>query len=149
MADTSKGTSNGGRVGGPRCIALLGPFASGKTTLLEAILARTGAITRQGSVNEKNTVGDASPEARAHPACPWMRRAPVPHRVSFRTFAHDQKMKIGQFPMDCLGRVEQKIQSFVRIQRAHINAHRPSSEAQKFTQRLCFLRRNRLPLRQD
>ena len=55
-----------GRVAGPRCIALVGPFASGKTTLLEAILARTGAVTRQGSVTEKNTVGDASPEARAH-----------------------------------------------------------------------------------
>jgi len=60
--------SNGGngRVGGPRCIALVGPFASGKTTLLEAMLARTGAVTRQGTTAEKNTVGDASPEARAH-----------------------------------------------------------------------------------
>jgi elongation factor G len=55
-----------GRVAGPRCIALVGPFASGKTTLLEAILARTGAVTRQGTIAEKNTVGDASPEARAH-----------------------------------------------------------------------------------
>jgi elongation factor G len=44
----------------------VGPFASGKTTLLEAILARTGAITRQGTISEGNTVGDASPEARAH-----------------------------------------------------------------------------------
>jgi elongation factor G len=58
--------SGNGRVAGPRCIALVGPFASGKTTLLEAILARTGAITRQGTIAEKNTVGDASPEARAH-----------------------------------------------------------------------------------
>ncbi|MBN8995572.1 MAG: elongation factor G [Rhizobiales bacterium] len=55
-----------GRVAGPRCIALVGPFASGKTTLLEAILARTGAVTRQGTIAEKNTLGDASPEARAH-----------------------------------------------------------------------------------
>jgi len=55
-----------GRVAGPRCVALVGPFASGKTTLLEAMLARTGAITRQGTIAEKNTVGDASPEARAH-----------------------------------------------------------------------------------
>ena len=54
-------TADGGRVAGPRCIALVGPFASGKTTLLEAILARTGAITRQGTIAEKNTVGDASP----------------------------------------------------------------------------------------
>ncbi len=57
---------NNGRVAGPRCIALVGPFASGKTTLLEAILARTGAVTRQGTIAEKNTIGDASPEARAH-----------------------------------------------------------------------------------
>ena len=55
-----------GRVAGPRCIALVGPFASGKTTLLEAILARAGAVTRQGTTAERNTVGDASPEARAH-----------------------------------------------------------------------------------
>src|SRR5665213_1718256 len=51
---------------GPRCIALVGPFQSGKTTLIEAILARTGAIPRQGSVEAGNTVGDASKEARHH-----------------------------------------------------------------------------------
>jgi elongation factor G len=49
-----------------RCIALVGPYLSGKTTLLEAILARTGAISRQGSVAAQNTVGDASDEARHH-----------------------------------------------------------------------------------
>jgi elongation factor G len=49
-----------------RCIALVGPYLSGKTTLLEAILARCGAVTRQGAVVDKNTVGDASPEARDH-----------------------------------------------------------------------------------
>ncbi len=54
------------RVAGPRLIALVGPFASGKTTLLEAILARTGSISRQGSLRDGNTIGDASPEARAH-----------------------------------------------------------------------------------
>jgi elongation factor G len=51
---------------GPRCIALVGPFQSGKTTLLEAILARTGAIPRQGTVEAGSTVGDASKEARHH-----------------------------------------------------------------------------------
>ncbi|MGZ5989968.1 MAG: elongation factor G, partial [Rhizomicrobium sp.] len=51
---------------GPRCIALVGPFQSGKTTLLEAILARTGAIPRAGSVDAGNSVGDASAEARHH-----------------------------------------------------------------------------------
>jgi elongation factor G len=51
---------------GPRCIALVGPFQSGKTTLLEAILARTGAIRNAGSVDAGTSVGDASPEARHH-----------------------------------------------------------------------------------
>lgn len=51
---------------GPRCIALVGPFQSGKTTLLEAILARTGAIPRQGTVESGTTIGDASSEAREH-----------------------------------------------------------------------------------
>jgi elongation factor G len=51
---------------GPRCIALVGPFQSGKTTLLEAILARTGAIARAGAVEAGSSVGDSSPEARHH-----------------------------------------------------------------------------------
>ncbi len=54
------------RNSGPRCIALVGPFQSGKTTLLEAILARTGAIQRQGTTEAGTTVGDASKEARHH-----------------------------------------------------------------------------------
>jgi elongation factor G len=44
----------------------VGPYLSGKTTLLEAILFHTGAIPRQGRVQDKSTVGDAAPEARAH-----------------------------------------------------------------------------------
>jgi elongation factor G len=44
----------------------VGPFQSGKTTLLEAILARTGAIPRAGSVETGTSVGDASAEARRH-----------------------------------------------------------------------------------
>jgi elongation factor G len=44
----------------------VGPFQSGKTTLLEAILSRTGAIARQGTVEAGTTVGDSSREARHH-----------------------------------------------------------------------------------
>lgn len=50
---------------GPHTVALVGPYASGKTTLLESILFSTGAVQRKGAVAQKNTVGDASPEARA------------------------------------------------------------------------------------
>ena len=57
---------NGSAPKGPRCIALVGPFQSGKTTLLEAILARTGAVQRQGTVDAGTTVGDGSKEARSH-----------------------------------------------------------------------------------
>src|SRR5258708_37364179 len=57
---------NDTRVSGPRCIALLGPFQSGKTTLLEAILVRTGAIQRLGTIEAGTTVGDASQESRHH-----------------------------------------------------------------------------------
>ncbi len=57
---------NGTGPKGPRCIALVGPFQSGKTTLLEAILARTGAVQRQGTTEAGTTVGDASKEARHH-----------------------------------------------------------------------------------
>jgi elongation factor G len=60
------GNGNGTSPKGPRCIALVGPFQSGKTTLLEAILARTGAIQRQGTVEAGTTVGDSSAEARSH-----------------------------------------------------------------------------------
>ena len=48
-----------------RAVALVGPAGTGKTTLAEALLFAAGAITRQGSVEAGNTVGDASPEARA------------------------------------------------------------------------------------
>ena len=55
--------NEGGR--GPRTVALVGPYGSGKTTLLECILFITETVPRKGSVAQKNTVGDFSPEARA------------------------------------------------------------------------------------
>ncbi len=58
--------SDNGRKTGPRCIAIVGPFASGKTSLLEAILGRTGAIDKAGSVTSGSSVGDSSAEGRAH-----------------------------------------------------------------------------------
>jgi elongation factor G len=85
---------NGTRIPGPRCIALVGPFQSGKTTLLEAILARTGAIPRQGTVEAGTTVGDGSKEARHHAMS-------VELSVATTTFMGDSYTFI-----DCPGSVE-------------------------------------------
>ena len=84
----------GGNAKGPRCIALVGPFQSGKTTLLEAILARTGAIARQGTVEAGSTVGDAGAEARHH-------RMSVEVSVASTTFMDDSYTFL-----DCPGSVE-------------------------------------------
>src|ERR1700691_6101691 len=79
---------------GSRCIALVGPFQSGKTTLLEAILARTGAVQRQGTVEAGTTVGDASKEARHH-------KMSVEVTVATTSFMDDSYTFI-----DCPGSVE-------------------------------------------
>ncbi|GIK81345.1 MAG: elongation factor G [Pseudorhodoplanes sp.] len=94
VANGNGNTSKGNRSRGPRCIALVGPFQSGKTTLLEAILARTGAIQRQGSVDAGNTVGDGSREARDH-------RMSVELSVATTTFMDESYTFI-----DCPGSVE-------------------------------------------
>lgn len=67
MANSNtNGPSDGSKTGGTRCIALVGPYSCGKTSLLEAILFRAGKIARQGRVDDGNSIGDASAEARAH-----------------------------------------------------------------------------------
>lgn len=48
----------------PRVAALVGPYLSGKTTLMESLLFTCGAIKRRGNQKDGNTVGDPSPEAR-------------------------------------------------------------------------------------
>ncbi|MFY9655264.1 MAG: elongation factor G [Methylocystis sp.] len=57
---SGKDHSLGVRIGGPRLIAIVGPFQTGKTKLFEALLVRAGAA-REGSA-----LGDLSAEARAH-----------------------------------------------------------------------------------
>lgn len=53
-----------GKPSGPRSIALIGPYMSGKTTLLESIVYATGGSNRKGSVIDGNTVGDFTQESR-------------------------------------------------------------------------------------
>jgi elongation factor G len=85
---------NGTGPKGPRCIALVGPFQSGKTTLLEAILARTGAVQRQGTVDAGTSVGDASKEARQH-------KMSVEATFATTTFMDDNYVFV-----DCPGSIE-------------------------------------------
>ncbi len=49
---------------GPRSVALVGPYLSGKTTLLESILFPTEKISRKGKTGDGTTVGDYAQEAR-------------------------------------------------------------------------------------
>ncbi len=78
----------------PRCAVLVGPYLSGKTTLLESLLSITGTIHRKGTVKDGNTVGDSSPEARSHDMSTELTAAPA-------TYLEDQWTFI-----DCPGSVE-------------------------------------------
>jgi len=49
---------------GPRSIALIGPYSSGKTTLLESFLHICGEVDRKGKVTDGTSVGDSAKEAR-------------------------------------------------------------------------------------
>ena len=86
-----------------RCIALVGPYLSGKTTLLEAILARCGAITRQGTIANRSTVGDASAEAREHGMSVQPNVADVNFLGDFFTF------------IDCPGSIEFQLEGCLAL----------------------------------
>jgi elongation factor G len=79
---------------GPRVCAFVGPYTSGKTTLLESILAQTGAVPRKGRVKDGSTVGDSSPEARA-------RQMTTDMNVAHTTYLDDHWTFL-----DCPGSVE-------------------------------------------
>ncbi|MBV9551889.1 MAG: elongation factor G [Alphaproteobacteria bacterium] len=79
---------------GHRCAVLVGPYLSGKTTLLEAMLHSSGTTSRRGSVRDGSAVGDHVAEARA-------RQMSTEMNVAEATFLGD-KWTI----LDCPGSVE-------------------------------------------
>ena len=50
---------------GPRAAVIIGPYLSGKTTLLESLLAASGTVHRKGNAKDGNMVGDSTAEAKA------------------------------------------------------------------------------------
>ena len=63
-----------------RNVVLVGPSSGGKTTLLETLLVRSGALTRPGTVAEGTTVSDFEPGERSHGRSMALSVAPVVHR---------------------------------------------------------------------
>jgi elongation factor G len=63
-----------------RNVVLVGPGGSGKTTLVETLLASAGAIPRAGSVQEGSTVCDFEESEKAHERSISLAIAPVVHR---------------------------------------------------------------------
>ncbi|GCL55836.1 elongation factor EF-G [Microcystis aeruginosa NIES-3806] len=77
-----------------RNVALVGPYSSGKTSLLESLLFVTGAITRKGKISDRNTVADSSTQARD-------RQMSVEVSV-----AHSQYQDLNFTFLDCPGSIE-------------------------------------------
>ena len=64
---------------GIRNVALVGPSGAGKTTLVEAVLAATGVISRAGTVTDGTTVCDHDPTAVRQQRSVTLAIAPLQH----------------------------------------------------------------------
>jgi elongation factor G len=86
MADKAGGRRTAGQDLGAsspdriRNVVLVGPGGSGKTTLVETLLASAGAIPRAGTIQEGSTVCDFEESERTHERSISLAIAPVVHR---------------------------------------------------------------------
>lgn len=120
----------------PRVAAIIGPYMSGKTTLLESLLYAASAIPRKGSVKDGNTVGDASPEARARQMSVEVSVASAGYLGDFWTF------------IDCPGSVEftqEAINALMIVDAAIVVVEADPSRAQMVLSMLKFLDDNAIP----
>ena len=77
-----------------RTVAIVGAPLSGKTTLLESLLAVSGTIGRKGSIKDGNLVGDSAAEARERQMSTEVSAATIEHQGVSLTF------------LDCPGSIE-------------------------------------------
>ena len=121
---------------GPRSVAFVGPYLSGKTTLLENILFVTGATTRKGRAADRNMVGDSSAEARE-------RQMGTELNVASTTFLGDRFTFL-----DCPGSIEftqEALNALVGVDAAVVVCEADPARAPALMPILKFLDDRRIP----
>ncbi|HWD57225.1 MAG TPA: elongation factor G [Stellaceae bacterium] len=121
---------------GHRCAVLVGPYLSGKTTLMEAMLHSSGTTQRRGSVRDGTAVGDHVAEARA-------RQMSTELNVANATYLGD-KWTI----LDCPGSVELAYEAQHAMLAADVAVVVCEPEAERavtVSALLRFLARNNIP----
>ena len=103
---------------GTRCVAIVGPYLNGKTSLMESLLSVSGGIHRKGSIKEGNTVGDSSPEARA-------RQMSIEVSVASTNYLGDEWVFL-----DCPGSIEmqQEAVNALKVADIAVVVYEPSTE---------------------
>ncbi len=124
-----------GATSGPRSVAIVGPYLSGKTTLLENILFVTGAIGRKGKIGD-GSVGDASQEAKD-------REMGVEVNVAKAEYLGDTL-----FFLDCPGSIElvqESLNVLIGVDAAVVVCEADPGKALALTPLMRFLEEHKIP----